>query len=229
MDSLPQEIIEAISDNLPNYSLHSSSLVARRWRTRSQQLVLRSIAFSSENEVGHWYLDIQRSQGRIVSYVHSVEFRKIRSWNEPELLSCVLKGFCSLKSLKTSGCAIPDELVDQISREEFGRGITTLSLRFPHCRLSTITSVILSLPDLKKLTVVLDDKTSGQPLPTSIAPRRRSLDLLELRMCANEVAEALIRSRFTFRHISLGSLISSIHRLIAVSSETLVVLTLEGV
>ena len=47
-------------------------------------------------------------------------------------------------------------------------------------------------------------------------------------MYANEVAEVLIRSRFTFRTIWLGGSISSTHRLLAVSSETLVTLVLDG-
>ena len=229
MDSLPQEIIEAIIDNLPRSSLHSSSLVARRWRTRSQRRVLHSIIFYSEDEVDRWHSDIQRARNRIESYVQSVQFFDIRSWNEPGSFGRVLKGFCSLKTLKMFECAIPAGLADQISRGEFGGGITTLSLQFLRCRLSTITSVILSLSNLKNLTVTLYETPSGQPLSTSIAPPRRSLDRLELRLYANEVAEALIQSRFTCRYIHLGSFISSVHRLLTVSSETLVVLTLEGV
>ena len=229
MDSLPQEIIDAIIDNIQRSSLHSSSLVARRWRTRSQKRVLHSITFSSEVKVDHWHTDVQRGQNRILSYVHLVEFRDIDSWNEPELFCRTLKGFCSLKALETYGCAIPDELAGQISRGEFGRGITTLSLRFPGCDLSTITSIILSLPDLKKLKVALDETTSRKSLSTSIVSQRKSLDLLELYLQADEVVEVLIQAQFTFRYVRLGSFISSAHRLLAISSETLVELTLEGV
>ena len=230
MDSLPQEIIEAIIDNLPRSSLRSSSLVARRWRTRSQQHLLHSITFSSEGQVDRWCSDIQRGQNWIESYIHPVTFRDIDSWNEPTLFGRVLKGLCSLKTLKTWLCAIPEELVGQVSRGEFGRGITTLSLRFPRCKLSTITSIIISFPGLKKLTVALDSGvTSSQLSSTSTVPHRRQLDLLKLHLYSNGVAEALIQSQFTSRCIHLGSTISSAHRLLAISSETLVALTLDGV
>ena len=90
------------------------------------------------------------------------------------------------------------------------------------------TSMILSLPDLKKVTVTAaSEKPSRQPLSTSIAPQR-SLDLLELYSYSNEIAEALIQARLTSRCICLGSAISSVHRLLATSSEKLVALMLEG-
>ena len=228
MDLLPQEIIEAIIDNISHSSLHPSSLVARRWRTRSQQRVLHSITFSSEDKVDRWHSDIQRGQNPVLSYVQFVSFNRIDSWNEPALFGCVLKGFCSLKTLETFGCAIPDELAGQISRGEFGGGITALAIRCPRCDLSTITSMILSLPDLKTVSVTLDKGFPRQPLSTSIAPQRRSLEFLRLSLYANEVAEVLIRSRFTFRTIWLGGSISGTHRLLAVSSETLVTLVLDG-
>ena len=228
MDSLPQEIIEVIIDNLPRSSLRSSSLVARRWRTRSQQRILSSITFFSQDKVDRWHSDVKMGRNGTASYVRSVTFYHIYLWNEPALFFRVLKGLHSLRTLETFRCAIPNELVDQISCGEFGDGITTLSLRFPNCELSAITSMILSLPNLKKLAVSLDYATSIQPPSTSIAPRRGSLDVLDLYTYANEVAEALIRSRFTSRYIRLGNLISSVHRLLAVSSETLEVLALEG-
>ena len=226
---LPQELIEAIIDHLPHPSLPSSSLTARRWRTRSQQRIFDSIVLSSQSKMNHWCSIVQRSQNRIVSYVHSVEFYEIHSWDEPELFGRVIRGFCSLERLKVWRCAIPEVLAHQISRGELGGGITTLSLQFPSCDLSTIISMVLSLPELKKLEVTLGGEPSIQSSSTSIASRGRSLDLLELLLHANEVAEVLIQSRFTFRHICLGSSISSVHRLLTISSKALVSLTLEGV
>ena len=230
MDSLPQEIIDEIIDNLPRRSLHSSSLVARRWRTRSQQHIFDSIAFSSQGKVDRWYSDVQRGGNRVVSYVRSAKFRGIVSWNEPALFGLVLKGLCSLETLHVHGCAIPDKLPGQILCGEFGRGILNLSLRLPRCSgFSTAASMILSLPDLKKLSVTFNKKPPIQPLSTPIAPQRRSLDLLELYLYSNEVAEALIQARLTSRCICLGGAISSVHRLLATSSETLIALMLDGV
>ena len=82
--------------------------------------------------------------------------------------------------------------------------------------------MILSLPDLKTVSVTLHEGFPRQPLSTSIMPQRRSLEFLRLYLYANGVVEVLIRSRFTFRTIWLGGSISSIRRLLAVSSETLV-------
>ena len=228
MDSLPNELIDAIVDNLPPSNLHSSSLVARRWRARSQQRILDSITFSSQDNVDRWYWDVQRGRNRVVSYVRSAKFRGIGSWIEPALFGRVLKGFCSLTTLEVDICAIPDELQDQILRGEFGRGITNLSLRLPRCDLSTVASMILPLPDLKKLTVTVIEKPPKQPSSTPIAPQRRSIDVLKLYLYANEVAEALIQARLTSRCICVGHAISSVHRVLAISSETLVALTLEG-
>ena len=46
------------------------------------------------------------------------------AWNEPTLPGRVLKGFPSLTTLLIYESMIPDELLGQISRGEFGRGIT---------------------------------------------------------------------------------------------------------
>ena len=228
MDSLPQELIEAIIDNIPRSTLHSSSLVARRWRTRSQQCLFDHITFCSEDKMNRWHSDVQGGRNRIVSYVRSAEFHSV-SQVEPTLVGYVLKGLRSLKTLRAYRCPTPDDLPGQISRGEFGRGITTLSLISPFCDTSTITSMILSLPELKKLTVRVDhlDSTPRRPLPTSTVSRR-SLDLLELYHLTNDVAETLIQSRFTFRYICLGGGISRVHQLLAISSRTLVALTLKG-
>ena len=228
MDSLPNELIEAIIDDIPPSSLHSSSLVARRWRTRSQQRILDFITFSSEDKVDRWYSDVQRVRNRIASYVRSAEFRRIDSWNEPALFGRVLEGLCSLTTLEVTACAIPDELPGQISRGMCGRGITTLFLQSSDCELSTITSMILSLPDLKRLNVLVSGTTLRDPSSTPITPQRRSLDMLELYYFASEVTEDLIQAQITSRNICLDSAISGAHRLIAISSETLVALTLEG-
>jgi hypothetical protein len=231
MDSLPQETIDAIIDNLPRSTLRSSSLVARRWRARSQQRIFyfTTVTFHSEHQVDCWHSDFQRGQNQIIPYVRCVEFSCIDSWGEPALFGRVLEDFCSLKTLKLYGCAIPDELPGQILHGRFGDGIIILSLRFPICDLSTITSMVQSLPNVKKLAVGVDWMMSQRHLPASNISQGRSFDVLELYDDANGVAEAFIQSRFTSRRICLGGGISSVHRLVAISSRLLVALMLEGV
>ena len=230
IESLPQETIDAIIDNLPRYSLPSSSLVARQWRTRSQQRILASITFRSQCEVGRWHSDVQGGQNKILSYVRSVQFRCINSWNDPALPGRVLKGFPSLTTLEVYGTVIPDELLDQTSRGEFGRTINNLQIRFPRCALSAIISMILSFPELKELTVSLEKTALEQPVSTSsVTQKRGSLDWLGLWGHTGGISEALIQLQFTSRHLCLGSNNSNAHRLLALSSETLVGLWLEGV
>ena len=233
MDSVPQELIDAIIDNLSRNSLCSSSLIAKRWRTKSQRRIFNSIRLSTEDKVNRWHPDIQRGRNRIVPYVHSVELHKISSWNEPTLPGRVLKGFLSLKTLVVHQSAIPDELLAQISRGEFGRGITTLHIRFPLCKLSAIISMIFSLPDLKDLTVSLDQTPPGRlPSTPPVAPKRGPLDRLELYHYGyekNGITETLIQSRLTFRCLRSTCHLRNILRLLAISSETLVRLEVSGV
>ena len=229
MDSLPQELIDAIINNLPRSSLRSSSLVARRWRTTSQQRNFVSITFRSQDNVYHWLSNVQSGQNKIVPYIRSAQFRNISSWNKPTLFCRALQGFCSLTTLSVYRSMIPDELLGHISRGEFGRGITALYLEYPQCELSTIISMILSLPDLRKLVAKSGGTTSSQqPSTSSVAPCRGPFDLLGLYYGANGIAEALIQSRIASRYICLGAAISSVHQLLALSSESLKVLMLEG-
>jgi hypothetical protein len=76
---------------------------------------------------------------------------------------------------------IRDEFPGHISRGEFGKGITVLYLRCTYCTLVTETSMILSLPDLKELSVEDCGDIAEEPLPTySVILQRGPLNSLEL-------------------------------------------------
>jgi hypothetical protein len=205
MDSVPQELIDAIIDNVPQSSLPSCSLVAKRWRRKSQRRVLSTISFSSEDEVNRWCTDIPRDSDGISSYVRHVKIGISPCWAEPALFSRMLGTLSSLTTLSIYATEIPDELPGHISRGEFGKGITVLYLRYPHCTLATMTSMILSLPDLKELSVQEECRfTSEEPLPTySVTPQRRPLDSLELHGYVGGIGEALAKSRFISSRLSL--------------------------
>jgi len=230
MDSIPQELIDAIIDNVPQSSLPSCSLVAKRWRLKSQQRVLGTISFSSEGEVKRWCTDIPQDSNGISSYVRHVKIEEIYSWVEPELLNHMLRSLSLLTTLSMFATQIPDELPGHISRGEFGKGITTLDLCLPYCTLATLASMILSLPDLKKLRVEDRAVTPEGPPPThSVTPQRGPLDSLELRGRVNGIGEALAKFRFTSRRLSLGVDITGITQLLLLSSEMVVELKLCGV
>ena len=245
MDSLPQELIDAIIDNVPEpsppiihtimykvpkSSLLSCSLVAKRWQRKSQQLAFDTIVFSSEYIVNRWCKNIPQGSDGILSYVRHARFERIHSWNEPALFSRILGNLSSLTALSVCRTKIPDELPDHISRGEFGKGITALYLRSPNCTVATTRSVILSLPNLKKLRVsIYEAKPEESPPIHSIAPQRGPLDSLELDGDADGIRECLVKSRFISSRLSLDVRIADVGQLILLSSDMVVELKLCGV
>jgi len=142
----------------------------------------------------------------------------------------MLESLSSLTALSMYATEIPEELPGHISRGEFRNGITALCLRFPSDTFETMTSMILSLPNLKELCVEHYQVIPEGPLPTHpVTPQRPPLDSLELRGLWNGVGEALAKSRLTFSRISSDIGITDIAELLLVSSETLVELKLYGV
>jgi len=232
MDSIPQELIDTIIDNISYFSLPSCSLVAKRWRRKSQRRILGTISFSSEDKVKRWCTDIPRDSNGISSYVRHVNIQEIYPWVEPALLSRMLGSLSSLTTLTMYGTEIPGEFPGHISRGEFGKGITTLRLRFlhlPYCTLPMLTSMILSLPDLKELRIKHYRTMPEGPLPTDfVTPKRGPLDMLKLYGHVDRIGEALAESRLTSRHLSLDVGIKDIEQLLLLSLETVVELTLYG-
>ena len=121
------------------------------------------------------------------------------------------------------GIEIPDEFLGHISCGEFGKGIIALDLDSIYCRLPTLTSMILSLPDLKKLRIKHYGAIPEGPLPTCpVTPGRGPLDSLELLGHVDEIGEALAESRLTSRHLSLDVSFTNVGWLLSLSSETAV-------
>ena len=232
MDSLPQELINAIIDNIPGSGLRSSSLVARRWRHRSQQRAFKCIVIESEHEAHLWCKNISQESDdiSISSFVHFAHFIGIPWWNEPALFGRVLKGLASLTALWVFDTGIPDELQDRISRGELGKEITTLGFLFPLCTHATMMSLVLSLPSLKRLVVQGNGLTSGESPPVHLVTSCGGpLDRLLLRGDVNGVGETLVKSRFMSRRLILDLSIPRAEQLIALSAETVVELQLYGV
>jgi hypothetical protein len=230
MDSVPQELIDAIIDNVPRSSLPSCSLIAKRWRRKSQQRAFSAISFQSEDEVSRWCKGIPRDSDGISSYVRRVTVKYIRDWTEPVLFNRLLGTLSSLTTLSMYKTEIPDELPGHISRGEFGKGITVLYLLYQHCTLATMTSMVLSLPDLKELSIEQCRFTSEGPLPTySITPQSRPLDSLELHGYVGGIGKALAKSRLTSNRLTMDVDTPGMEQLLMLSSEAMVELILRGV
>jgi len=235
MDSFPQELIDEIIDNIPQTDplsrcdLSSCSLVAKRWRRRSQQRFFEGISPSSEDDLNVWWSIIPQDPDGIPSYVLLLKIEGVVTWDDPLLLGRVLKNLTSLQQLLIFETRIPDELQDPVLRGEFGKEITTLCLWTSYCALATTMSIILSLPKLEDL-VIGNHNTSGEPLSTHlITPQRRSLDSLRLGGDIDEVGEPLAESRLIYRILYLDTHLPITEQLITLSSENLVQLGFGGV
>ena len=90
--------------------------------------------------------------------------------------------------------------------------------------------MILSLPDLKELSIEDYSATLEQPLPTySVIPQGEPLNSLELHGNVGGIGEVLAKSRFTSSRLSLDVWIPNVEQLLILSSETVVELKLYGV
>ena len=231
MDSLPHEIIDKIIDDLPLFSLRHSSLVAKRWRTRSQQRVLYKIYLVGGAMVRDWHREIQSNPGRISSYVQFAIFKYIPYWTDPWLLCRVLANLSSLTTLWILHTEIPDKMPERVSQGGLGEGVTTLHLQGLRCPLSRLVSVILAFPGLQDLTIsdpVLTESWEAPPTYPML-PRRKPFDSLYITGIADRVPGTLANAQFTSRRLIFDVQAESMQRFLVISSVTIVKLVLMGV
>ena len=231
MDPLPQELIDRIIGHLPYQQLSSSFLVAKRWRRYSQQRCLDFITFS-ENRMVQWDANIPKDPDGIPSYVRHIQIRNISSWNNPAIFERVLKTFSSAETLTMAGANIPPlgEVPGSVSFGEFGKALTSLTLLSQSCTLATIMSFILSLSNLEELLIEHEVGTvSEEVLSTVTVPDpsyREPLRWLLLEGVPNSLGTALAPYRFTCSSLGIDVYTHGVGQLIALSSETLVKLSL---
>ena len=230
MDSLPGELIGEIIDNLPRSSLRCASLVARRWRQRSQQCLLDRICFPSERHVNSWHANTHDDPHGVSSYIQFARFYAIPKWEEPTLFARVLENFNSLTTLWMYDTEIPDGLPDHISCGEFSKRVTALRLMSLRCTFTTAISTILSFPNLKRLIFGSYGTLSGDLPSTGFAtPQWGAFESLRLYGDLDEVAETFAKVRFVSRRLSLDIRIPCIQDLLMLSSEVVTELVLQGV
>jgi hypothetical protein len=230
MESFPQELIDKVIDTLPHSSLHSCSLVGRRWRRRSQEQIFASIEFSSERDVVLWCAKIPQGPGGIPSYVRTVQFQDIPTWHEPALFGRVLKTFTSMTSLLTMEATIPqlDELLGSVPSGEFGKKTKSLVLMSPQCTVATIVALVLSFPNLERFFLI--GVVSEEPLSIlPRAPQRGPLVSLRLHADKSGIGIALAQCGLTSYKLSLIASDDGVEQLISLSSEMITDLELYGV
>ena len=231
MDPLPQELIDKIIDYLPHSSLRSSSLVARHWRRRSQERIFAFTIYSSEYDLVLWCIKIPQVPDGIPSYVRAARFWNIRSWDDPALFGRVLENLTSLRILFIIRTRIPrpDELLDSTPYGEFGKTVERLLISSPQkCTAATITSLVLSFPNLEDFRFVGDASAKEPPTIRPHVSQRRPLASLVLMEIPGEVGIALAQCGLTSRKLSLTVYDAGLEQLLTLSSEVIVELKLSG-
>ena len=233
MESLAQELLDAIIDHVPSPHAHSCSLVARRWRKRAQQRVFKDLQlmFLREDDLVRWSRDIPQDPDGTPSYIQHVEFRNILYWSGPGILGRVLKCLSRVKVLAFCRAVIPcGEVLNIVSSGAFGRELTSLVLTGPHPTMSTLMPLISSPPNLRELTIICDPSSPKAPMP--LAPehvwKRGPLLSLKLSGLLGEEIEYIARCGITSRKLDLYMGDGMIEKLVACSSETVEKLAVSG-
>lgn len=229
MDSLAQELIDEIIKHVPRQDLIASSLVATRWRCRSQQRHFEYVLFMDDN-LTHWEINIPQDSNRIPSYVHHVQFQTIRFRSfESGILARVLKTFTSMASLAIFDTLLPspDKLAVPVSLGEFGKGITCLTLIHIGESSAAMTFFIFSFPNLKEL-VIHHIIVWGEASPITPNTSRRPLDLFMVWGVQEMVYSALDQWKLAPRRLFLHPHEKGAELLLESSSKTIAELTLIG-
>lgn len=231
MESLAQELLDAIIDHVPSPNARFCSLVARRWRKRSQQRHLRVLVFSCENDLARWCRNIPQDPDGIPSYVQDVLFRRIGRWSDPAILVRVLKCLSRVKILKFFETLVPCGEVQAIaSSGAFGRELTSLVFIYPYSALSTLMPLISSPPNLRELRIQPSLPGTSMPLAPEHVHiwKREPLQSLLLWRFQGEEAEYIARCGITARKLDLSMGDEMMEKIIACSSEVVEELVLRG-
>ena len=231
MESLAQELLDAIIDHVPFQHARSCSLVARRWRKRGQQRAFRYLVFRSEDDLIRWCRDIPQDPNGIPSYVRTVELREIIYWSDTGVLGRALKCFCRVKILKVFGSIFPCcEVPGIVSSGTFGWELTSLMFNAPYSVVPTLMPLISSFPSLRELMVAHNPSLAKAPV--SLAPehiwKRGPLQSLRLFGLLGEEIEYIARCGITTRKLSMFMADGAIEKIVACSSETVEILVVRG-
>ena len=228
MDSLAQELIDEIINRIPLQDMPASSLVARRWRCRSQQRHFEFVLLTSY-DLDLWEFNVSRHSDSIPSYVRHVRLKDTARVFEPVILPRVLKAFTSITSLAIENTTLHDKLAVPGPLDEFGKSITQLALVRVSQSFAMGTSLVFSLPNLKELVVdgVLLWPNRPPPITIPDTSQRGPLELFVARG-PQDIYFALSQWKLASRRLSLNSSLEGVDLLVKISSETVVELTLMG-
>jgi len=226
MESLAQELLEAIIDYVPPDHASSCSLVARRWRKRSQQRHFMEIALSCERRLDRWCAIIPQDPNGIPSYVQDIEISITKCWLGPTLLSHIFKCLSRLKTLTIYRDMVPHDI---IVSGEFGRELTSITLISSSSTVSTLMQSLRLLPNLRELTFNSNAPSMFATLgPPDKTWQQKPLQSLKLSWLWSKEIEFIAQCGVTSRRINVSARSISIEKVIACSSETMDELVLRG-
>ena len=229
MDSLAQELLDAIIEHIPPCETQSCSLVARRWRKPSQRRYFSNLVFSTEREVFLWRANIPQELNGIPSYVRNVEFRGIHSWAEPTLFGWVLRCFRRIRTLTIYETEAPPSEIDKIvARSEFGKEVTSLTFIVPFSATVPLMGLALSCPKLQNLELTQTDFEPPSSIPLDKTWQGGPLRSLRLFILDGEGIDLLASCGITSHKLDLHIADERIEDVIASSSETVRELVLRG-
>ena len=230
MDSLAQELLDAIIEHIPPCETQSYSLVARRWRKPSQRRYFSNLVFSAEREVFLWRANIPQELNGIPSYVRNVEFRGIHSWAEPTLFGRVLWCFRRIRTLTIYEAEAPASEIDKIvARSEFGKEVTSLAFVVPgSATVSGLMGLALSCPKLQFLELTQLDSEPPSSIPLDKTWQGGPLRSLKLFILHGKDINLLASCGITSHKLGLHIYDPMVEKVITLSSETMNELLLRG-
>ena len=121
----------------------------------------------------------------------------------------------------------PDQLPISETFGEFGKAVRFLTLLSPRCTPTTITSLVLSFPNLEEFSLI-GEVLEGPVAVLPHTPQRSPLVSLEISGIEGGVGISLAQCGLTSRKLSLTVYEAGLEQLLTLSSEVIVELELSG-
>ena len=172
MQTLPQELVDRIIDELAHLKCHQAiaqySLISRAWVTRTQWHHFEQIDFESLEELERWRRNIEPDPAGVSRHVRELVFAYITSL---EAFEAHIRAFTRVEDLKFVDCsfALSPSVVDCFA--PMGSSLVRLSIFDLETTSGAIASLLAALPGLKRFKadeVKIMDDTGGAGLTVRV-------------------------------------------------------------
>ena len=220
MESLPQEIIDEIIDNLAFdfATLKSTSLVRKSWTHRSRRRLFYFVPINSLSRLEQWSLSISSDPNGIASYPRAMllSHDTPRSWVKPSNLDNFYDHFCSfsgVERLVISGLETTKFDATSTLRYfgNFAATVRSLELRTAVGTPASLLSFLCAFPLVDDLAIELpntrvDGGNHGEvTYPPSVPSFKGELRLLDMFFGSIALVELLCALPLPFHTLSISS------------------------